>query len=150
MKKIVYTFLILLLTGCAEYKPIFSNKEIGFYIGHIKNIDDDNISKQIIRNLNPYTVENEKPEIRLEIKSNKKETIVSRDNKGDPQIHEIKIQTNVKIIKNTQIKELEFKEIFSFNNQNNKFEFSQYKKNIQKNLTNRIFEKLILELQSAK
>ena len=45
MKKIVYAFLILLLTGCAGYKPIFSNKGIGFHIGHIKNIDNDNISK---------------------------------------------------------------------------------------------------------
>ena len=146
MKKILSVIFILFLSSCG-FKPIFSDKDINFYIGQITNVNNDIISKQIIKSLKPYTLKNDKIEILLKINSKKEENVVSRDNKGDPLIHEIKINTQIKIIKKKEEINLKFNEIFSFNNQKNKFEFSQYKKNIQKNLTDVIFEKLILELQ---
>ena len=41
-----------------------------------------------------------------------------------------------------------FIEKFSYSNQTNKFEFEQYKKNIEKNLTDKIFDKLIFKLRN--
>tara|TARA_Y100001970_G_scaffold294140_1_gene447446 strand:+ start:10424 stop:10873 length:450 start_codon:yes stop_codon:yes gene_type:complete len=147
MKKILLITCIILLNSCVGYKPIFSNKDINFQIVQITNTSNDNISKQIIKNLKPYTTKNDKTEILLEIKSQKIENILSRDAKGDPLLHEIRVKSEIKIEKKNEEKILKFNEFFNFNNQTNKFEFSQYKKNIQKNLANRIFEKLILELQ---
>ena len=147
MKKVLLLVSILFLSNCFGYKPIISSKDINFHIGQINNVNNDNISKQIIKSLKPYTIENNKTEILIEIQSNKTETIISRDSKGDPLLHEIRIQTEIKIVNENKEKTLKFNEFFNFNNQDNKFEFSQYKKNIQKNLANRIFEKLILELQ---
>ena len=43
---------------------------------------------------------------------------------------------------------LNFKENFTFNNQSNKLELNQYKKNMETNLINKIFENLILELRA--
>tara|TARA_B100000941_G_C28375880_1_gene484674 strand:- start:530 stop:877 length:348 start_codon:yes stop_codon:yes gene_type:complete len=111
------------------------------------NLSNDLVSKEIIKSLKPYTVGDDKTEILLEIKSKKNENIISRDTKGDPLIHEIRIESEIKIQEKNGVKILKFDEFFNFNNQTNKFEFSQYKKNIQQNLVNRIFEKLILELQ---
>ena len=147
MKKILLITIILLLNNCAGYKPIFSNKDTNFRIVQINNLNNDMISREITKSLKPYTTGDNKIEIFLEIKSEKNENIISRDSKGDPLIYEIRVKSEIKILKKDKEKVLKFNEFFNFNNQTNKFEFSQYKKSIQQNLTNRIFEKLILELQ---
>ena len=147
MKKILLITIILFLHNCAGYKPIFSNKDINFRIVQINNLNNDMISREITKSLKPYTTGDNKIEIFLEIKSEKNESIISRDSKGDPLIYEIRVKSEIKIKKKEKEKILKFNEFFNFNNQTNKFEFSQYKKSIQQNLTNRIFEKLILELQ---
>ena len=147
MKKILLITCIFLLNNCTGYEPIFSNKGINFHIAEITNVSSDNISKQIIKSLKPYTIDNNKKEILLQIQSQKIESVISRDAKGDPLLHEIRIKSEIKIEEENGEKVLKFNEFFNFNNQTNKFEFSQYKKNIEKNLANRVFEKLILELQ---
>ena len=147
MKKILLITIILFLNNCAGYKPIFSNKDTNFRIVQINNLNNDMISREITKSLKPYTTGDNKIEIFLEIKSEKNENIISRDSKGDPLIYEIRVKSEIKILKKDKEKVLKFNEFFNFNNQTNKFEFSQYKKSIQQNLTNRIFEKLILELQ---
>lgn len=147
MKKILLITCIFLLNSCIGYEPVFSNKGISFHITEITNVNNDNISKQIIKSLKPYTINNNKNKILLQIKSQKIESVISRDAKGDPLLHEIRIKSEIKIEEENGEKVLKFNEFFNFNNQTNKFEFSQYKKNIEKNLANRVFEKLILELQ---
>ena len=147
MKKILLIICMILLNSCSGYKPIFYNKDINFRIVEMTNLSNDLVSKEIIKSLKPYTVGDDKTEILLEIKSKKNENVISRDTKGDPLIHEIRIESEIKIQEKNGVKILKFDEFFNFNNQTNKFEFSQYKKNIQQNLVNRIFEKLILELQ---
>ena len=71
-----------------------------------------------------------------------------KDSKGDPASYEIKIELNVNVIKKDGTNKLTFRENFTFNNQSNKFELNQYKKNIEKNLINKIFESLMLELRA--
>ena len=41
-----------------------------------------------------------------------------------------------------------YREKFTFDNQSNKFELNQYKKSMESNLSDKIFENLILELRS--
>ncbi len=148
MKKILLIAVILILNNCSGYQPIFSNKQFNFYISEITNINNDDISNQLIRSLSPYNIDNGKQKIALELKSEINENVVSRDAKGDPLVYEIKIEVEMNIINNVKDKKIRFRENFSFNNQSNKFELSQYKNNLIENLTERIFEKILLSLQT--
>ena len=148
MKKNFLILIFFFITQCVGYEPIYSSKEQNFYIDTISTEINDKISRNIEKKLKPYTRKNEKQKITLKINSNKEERILSKDNKGDPVILEIEISTNVVISYNNITKTLKFVEKFSYTNQSNKFEFEQYKKNIEKNLIDKIFDKLIFKLRN--
>ena len=148
MKKNFLILVFFFISQCVGYEPIYSSKEQNFYIDTISTEIGDKISRNIEKKLKPYTKKNEKEKIKLKIKSNKEEKILSKDNKGDPVILEIEISTNVVISNNNITKTLKFVERFSYTNQSNKFEFEQYKKNIEKNLIDKIFDKLIFKLRN--
>ena len=148
MKKNFLILVFFFISQCVGYEPIYSSKEQNFYIDTISTEIDDKISRNIEKKLKPYTKKNEKEKIELKIKSIKEEKILSKDNKGDPVILEIEISTNVVISNNKMTKTLKFVERFSYTNQSNKFEFEQYKKNIEKNLIDKIFDKLIFKLRN--
>ena len=148
MKKNFLILVFFFISQCVGYEPIYSSKEQNFYIDTISTEIDDKISRNIEKKLKPYTKKNEKEKIKLKINSNKEEKILSKDNKGDPVILEIEISTNVVMSNNNITKTLKFVERFSYTNQSNKFEFEQYKKNIEKNLIDKIFDKLIFKLRN--
>ena len=149
MKKLLIIFSIILLSSCGGYKPIFKSKETNFYISKINNLSQDKISNQIKMSLNPYSKDNGKMSIIIELDSKKNEKVLSKDSKGNPVVYKIEIITKAKIIfEDSSEKEFRFEKKFNFNNQSNKFEFQQYKNNIEKNLANEIFESLILKLRS--
>ena len=148
MKKFLIISLVFILSNCGGYEPMFSGKEINFYIEEIENVNNDKISNQIIRRLKPYTIQSDKTSIKLKIESIVEERIVSKDAKGNPVVFELIIKVKTKIYNNIKQKNLDYVESFIFNNQSNKFELSKNKKSIEKNLINTIFEKLILNLKS--
>lgn len=148
MKNILIILILIFLNNCTGYKPIFSSGIVNFYIGEIVNENNDKLTKKIIKKLNPYTSESNKKEINMSINSLLDEKIISKDSKGDPLVYEIKIIMKIKLIENEiNIKEFKYLETFTYNNQSNKFELNQYKKNIENNLVDKIFEKLILQLR---
>ena len=63
MKKILLIAVILILNNCSGYQPIFSNKQFNFYISEITNINNDDISNQLIRSLSPYNIDNGKQKL---------------------------------------------------------------------------------------
>ena len=148
MKKSFLILIFFFMTQCVGYEPIYSSKEQNFYIDTISTEINDKISRNIKKKLKPYTRKNKKEKVTLKINSNIDEKILSKDNKGDPVILEIEISTNINISYNDKAETLKFVERFSYTNQSNKFEFEQYKKNIEKNLTDKIFDKLIFKLRN--
>ena len=148
MKKIILISLVIFLSNCAGYKPIFTSDQTNFYIEKIEISDDNKLLRKLIKSLKPFSVENGKQGITLKLNLNKQENVIMRDAKGDPASYEIKIELNVDVITKDGTSKLNFRENFTFNNQSNKFELNQYKKNMETNLTNRIFENLILELRA--
>ena len=150
MKKIFLILCIYALSSCVGYEPVYSNKDFNFYISKITAKNNDSISKKIIRNLRSYSNQVKSNELILEIDSNKQENILSKDNKGNPLLYEVKIKIDIKIFYSDKIQNFQFTESFSYNNQANKFELSEYKKNVEKNLVDRITEKLIMKLQTIK
>ena len=148
MKKIIFISLIIFLSNCAGYKPIFTSDQTNFYIEKIEISDDSKHVRKLIKSLKPYSVDNGKQSITLKLDLDKQENIIMKDAKGDPASYEIKIELKVDVITMNGTNKLNFKENFTFNNQSNKFELNQYKKNMETNLMNKIFENLILELRA--
>ena len=148
MKKIILISLVIFLSNCAGYKPIFTSDQTNFYIEKIEISDDNKLVRKLVKNLKPYSIDNGKQSITLKLDLNKQENVIMKDAKGDPASYEIKIELNVDVITKDDTNKLNFKENFTFNNQSNKFELNQYKKNMETNLMNKIFENLILELRA--
>ena len=148
MKKIILISLLLFLSNCTGYKPIFTSDQTNFYIEKIEISDDSKLVRKLVKSLKPYTVENGKQSITLKLNLDKQENVIMKDAKGDPASYEIKIKLNVDVITKDGNNKLNFEENFTFNNQSNKFELNQYKKNTETNLINKIFENLILELRA--
>ena len=149
MKKIVVIFFMFSLLGCSGYKPIFSSKNFDFYIKEIENVNNDKITRKLIKKVKSYSNENQKRPLALRINSEKEEIIISKDTKGNPLIFEIILKSTIEVsYQNEEISNFTLIENFTYNNQSNKFEMSQYKKNVENNLLNKIAENLILNLQS--
>ena len=148
MKKIIFISLIIFLSNCAGYKPIFTSDQTNFYIEKIEISDDSKHVRKLIKSLKPYSVDNGKQSITLKLDLDKQENVIMKDAKGDPASYEIKIELKVDVVTMDGTNKLNFKENFTFNNQSNKFELNQYKKNMDTNLINKIFENLILELRA--
>lgn len=149
MRKILIFLILILLSNCSGYSPIFSSKITNFYIEEIIVNEDNKLIRRIIKNLKPYTINNNKKKIRLELDLKLSESVILRDEKGDVSSQEMKITLNVKsILQDKKVIEYVFIENFSFKNQSNKFELNQYKKNIQSNMIDKIYEDLILKLRT--
>ena len=149
MKRVLSFFILITLCSCSGYSPIFSSKQTNFYIDKIIITEDDKLIRKIVKNLKPYTINNGKRKIELELNLKLNETVILRDEKGDVTSQEIKITLDAKsILQEKKIDMFKFEEKFTFNNQSNKFELNQYKKNIQLNMIDKIYEDLILKLRT--
>ena len=149
MKKIFIVIILLILNNCSGYKPIFSSKDINFYIGEIIIKEDNKLIRNIVKNLKPYTIQNDKQRITLELDLNLKEAITLKDTKGNTVSEEMEIVLEVKTsLENNDQINFNFSEKFTFNNQSNKFELNQYKKRIQITLIEKIHQDLIMRLRA--
>ena len=149
MKKIFIVIILLILNNCAGYKPIFSSKDVNFYIGEIIIKEDNKLIRNIVKNLKPYTIQNDKQRITLELNLNIKEAITLKDTKGNTVSEEMEIVLEVKTsLENNDQINFNFSEKFTFNNQSNKFELNQYKKRIQLTLVEKIHQDLIMRLRA--
>ena len=145
MKKIFIVIILLILNNCAGYKPIFSSKDVNFYIGEIIIKEDNKLIRNIVKNLKPYTIQNDKQRITLELSLNIKEEITLKDTKGNAVSEEMEIVLEVKTsLENNDLINFNFSEKFTFNNQSNKFELNQYKKRIQLTLVEKIHRDFIM------
>ena len=149
MKKIFIVIILLILNNCAGYKPIFSSKDVNFYIGEIIIKEDNKLIRNIVKNLKPYTIQNDKQRITLELNLNIKEAITLKDAKGNTVSEEMEIVLEVKTsLENNEQINFNFSEKFTFNNQSNKFELNQYKERIQITLVEKIQQDLIMKLRA--
>ena len=148
MRKILILILVILTSSCAEYKPIFSSEGINFQLIEINFEPSDKISKDLSKKLSNFAKENSQKKISISLMSKVNEQTLSKDSKGNPVILEISLTTNLIVfLDNKELNNFNFNEKFSFNNQSNKFELKQYKNTVVKNLTDKIFDKIIFQLR---
>ena len=153
MKKIILYFCFLAIYGCAGYEPLFSTKELSYYVIDIENVSKNNLTEKISKRLKNYTSKGNgnKKGYKLEISSNMNNMISSKDGKGNVSSYKMIISVNVKVFNQDSdllISTLNFNKDFVYNNQENKSNLDKYKKDIQENIINKISQDIIIKLQS--
>ena len=148
-KKITLLLVIFLIWGCG-YQPIYLKKNNSEQ--KIKTITlngDQKINKIIINSLGIKEDRNLPTEYSLILKSLKKIDIISKDKSGNPLAYKTSIIVDISLTEKERIiKQKEFVSTFTYNASDNKFNLSQYQKNIELNLINEISEKIFIYLRS--
>ena len=155
LKKIITTLSFLLLLNCG-YEPIYSKKQINsnynYSINNINYIGDNKVNeilkKQLQKNLNK---EKKSTELNLNLNSRIEKAITSKDKKGNAKRLSIKIIINLEVYESEILKgKANFGENFEYNNRSNKFDLKKYEKNIQDNLTTKLYDEIIRYLNSLR
>ena len=148
MKKLIFVVITLFMLNNCGYTPIYSSKDSNFNID-ISQKDRSKLNSKIENNIKKFSNQNSENIIQLEISSNKKINIISKDKKGDPSRFSMIISLTINILNknNYEInKTKNFSEKFDYNNNSNKFSLKQYEKDIEDNLINKIIERSIIYL----
>ena len=148
MKKIIFIAIALFILNNCGYTPINSAKNNNFYI-EILQKDKNKLNSKIENNIKRYSNQNSENTIELEISSNKKINVTSKDSKGDPSKFQMTVTLNINILSKNNYKINKTKSFFSnfnYNNNSNKFSLKQYEKEIENNLIDKIIENSILWL----
>ena len=148
MKKIIFVVIALFMLNNCGYTPIYLEKNNNFYID-ISQKNKSKLNSKIKNNIKKFSNQNSENIIQLEISSNKKINIISKDKKGDPSRFSMIISLTINILNknNYEInKTKSFTEKFDYNNNSNKFSLKQYEKDIEDNLINKIIERSIIYL----
>ena len=151
IKKIFFiSFIIIFISGCG-YTPIYSNKDQNFKLGKIETLGNTKLNKVIVRNINNFTGKNSNTNkiFNLEIETNFKKNITSKDTKGNPKTFTIKIVTKL-IVNKDEINSLEksFSYSSTYHTLSSEFELNKYEKTIEKTLISKISQKIIVYLQT--
>ena len=98
LKKIIIILLsTLYLTSCG-FTPIYSKKNLDFQINNIQFEGDREIKVILLSNLSAYkTKEKDKYNYDLNIKSEKKVEIASKNTKGEATVYKININSTVEV-----------------------------------------------------
>ena len=150
IKKFSYILILLLLTNCG-YQTIYSDKRYTTTsINEIEIEGNKNIGRKIVSLANLGKNNNQNYSYNLTLISNKRIESVAKDKSGNISVYKtiIKVELYLKD-SNDQgeiIKQKIFSSSFIYNNIQNKFDLSQYQKNIEKNLIDKIAEEITIYL----
>ena len=144
MKKysIVITLLLFFIVSCG-YKPIYLSEKNNFNIEKIETNKNNRLNTLIKNNLNNLSNKESEKKISLIINTEKANSVISKDKKGNAELLAMSLSVNVQIYENGKKKsEKQFVESFSYSNNSNKFDLSKYEKNIERNLKDEIVKNI--------
>jgi hypothetical protein len=111
-------------------------------------VGDKKINRSIISKLN-LKKNNRKDSYELNLNSTKKIETLAKDSFGNDSIYRTSITVNLILKKQEDVfKEKSFTTRFSYNNTTNKFNLSEYQKNIEIDLINKIIQEMNIYLSS--
>ncbi len=143
--KISFLSLILIVTSCG-YSPMFTQKNYNFEIGEVIFNGEKEINKIIENRLNTIQKNKSvnKKKYNLNIFSEKKRNVISKDSKGDPLKYEMIIAIEYNISNNKEmLLEREIKKGNIYNNDNDLFELEQSEKIIMENISGNLSDNII-------
>ncbi len=147
--KILKFFILIFVVSACSYEPIFLKKNYDFKIEEIILSGDKNVNSIIDSKLKFFgnNSENYNKIYLLNIYTDKRKRIISKDSKGNPLKFEISITTSYEVmdLEKTLIKRIINKKN-NYNNESDKFKLEQSEKIIVENLSERIVEEIISSL----
>ena len=143
-KSLIKGLVFIILCACS-YEPILSNKKYNFELVNIYFEGDDKINK-IIRN-DLAAKSNGSIKYDLQFETVKFKEILSSNEKGDPTVYKIKIDTSYSLLKeNKKILVNKISKQIVYNNIDDKFELSQYEDSIINNLAYNISSEILMSV----
>lgn len=135
--------MLLFTLGNCGYEPMHLKKRtINTKIQNFQLEGNKSINKRIISSLGIKN-QGKTSGYKLVIKSNKSLETVAKNAAGDAAIYKTTITVIVSIMDgNKVVKDKNLISDFTYNNKENKFDLSQYQKEIEENLINKIIEKI--------
>ena len=91
MKKLIIIVITLFFLNNCGYTPIYSLKNNNFYLKEISVKNKNKINSKIENTIKKFSNQNSERIITLEISSDKKIDIISKDKKGDPSVFNMTI-----------------------------------------------------------
>ena len=144
--KILIFFVLIFAVNACDYKPIFLKKSYDFKIKEITLSGDKKINSIIKNKLKFFGKNNEnyKKTYFINVNTDKRKKIISKDSKGDPSKFEISILTSyeVKDLDKTLISR-KINKKNNYNNESDKFKLEQSEKIIVENLSEKIVDEII-------
>ena len=142
----VLAFLVIFGVTSCSYKPIFLEKKYNFEIDKVFFNGEKDINKIIENKLNliEKTDDSKKKKYILDITTQKKRNIVSKDSKGDPLKFELVVLVNFKLNMDGELllsKKIEKNNIY--NNESDQFKLEQSEKIILENISDDISDNII-------
>ena len=135
-----------MLTNCG-YRALYSNKNLNLNIIKIEKIKKNKLNLIIEKRLNNFSNNQALNKISLEIDTEKQIKTVSKNMQGDPSRYQMIVKLSIIIIddQNKKINK-NITQDFSYNTNSNRFALSQYEKEIEEILINKIIDELIQDL----
>ena len=147
MKKLL-VLLFISLSSCGYQTLYTGDNKDGFIFKDITTIGNKNINKKIISTLNLQKNKSNEKLNEIILESSKNIDEISKDKKGRTSSYRTILNVNLKIIdEGNLVKEKTFKEDFSYNNMDNKFDLKIYQNDVENNLTKKIVDQIIFFLK---
>ena len=142
-----FLYMLLFSLGNCSYEPLHSKKNN--FNEEIRNFQlqgNKSINRKIVSSLK-LNNEGEKTGYVLIINSTKTLESVSKDAAGNTSVYKTVVAVKISVLNdNKVIKKKTFNKNFIYNNIENKFNLSQYQNDIEKNLTNKIIDEILIFL----
>ena len=150
IKKLIPIFLIMILLNNCGYTPRYAvNKNVNFTIDLIEITGDREFNNFLKSKLTRYkkNKDNNKKNFKLNLNTEYKKNIKSRDSTGSVEKYELVIIVNA-IVQSELIepKKLIFEEKFNMNKFEDVFEEKNYEKTIKENFSDLILDRIIFYL----
>ena len=143
IRKIFYFLLIVALSGCGYESIYFNNNKLNLPIKEFELTGDKNVNRKIISILNLKKDNSKNTNYVLRLDSQKLLETAAKDKAGNATIFKTSLKIKIQLTKNGKlINEKTFDDSFTYSNSEDKFNLSQYQRNIENNLINKIYEEI--------
>ena len=138
-------YLIVFFFVSCGYTPIYQADQISkFKLGIINHSGDKKIGRDLLNNLQRFKDKKSNNIFDINLTTIKRESIVSKDKKGNPSSYKIELEVNLDLIGKNNDKKFSKKFIkeTTYNSIDDNFKQNRYKKKLEKNLTSQILQEI--------
>ena len=143
MKKISLLIIIILIYGCG-YSPLYINGKNDLFLKLVNIKGDFDLNNYIKNDFKIASDENSLNVFDINVETKYEKIILAKDSTGDAT--DYRLDFNVKFIIVSENKEVSYKESFKIKKNNQKFEQSNYEREIKRNFSEIVKNKLVLYL----